>query len=379
MQFGIGVIGATGFIGTPYREEIRACRDAKIIALCARRMDRLEAAQVADGADLITQRWQDVVEHPDVNVVLVLTPDALHYEAVLACAAAGKHVVCEKPVGVNSREALLMLYALQDKGLASFVPFWTRYVPVFQRAKAIVEAGTLGDIRAIIHRWHNPRPASIPFTWRDDAKLSAAGTIADVGSHAYDTIRWMTGLEAESVKTDADVISPPKPDLGDIDLGEAIAWGQGHSLAESPETKRGIAWDYASIAWRFTNGAVGNIVLSHATALRKGLAPEMELHGTLASLAIDRVSGTVTVARGDGTEQESEKCESTVQGNRFEQYAFPGLREQLESGATTHPTLHDGCRVQFFTDACVRSAQTGKSVKLSVIEAEGPKPTAKQE
>ena len=373
MNFGIGVLGATGFIGTPYREEIRACDDAKIVALCARRMDRLEAAKVTDRADLVTQRWQDVVEHPDVNVVLVLTPDALHYEAVLACAEAGKHVVCEKPVGVNSREALLMLYALQEKQLASFVPFWTRYVPVFQRAKEIVDSGMLGEIRGIIHRWHNPRPASTPFTWRDDPKLSAAGTVADVGSHAYDTIRWMTGLEAESVKTDADVVSPAKPDLGEIDLGEAIAWGQEHSVDESPSTKRGIAWDYASIAWRFNNGAVGNIVLSHATALRKGLAPEMELHGTDASIAIDRLAGTVTVARGDGTEQETETLGNPGFGNRFKEHAFPALREQIESGATSHPTLHDGCRVQLFTDACVRSAQTGQSVNLADIEAEGPR------
>ena len=106
MKFGIGVIGATGFIGSPYRKEIRESPDdATIVALCARRRDLLEAAGDEDGAKLITHDWREVIEHGEVDTVLVATPDALHYEEVLACAKAGKHVICEKPVGVNVAQA----------------------------------------------------------------------------------------------------------------------------------------------------------------------------------------------------------------------------------------------------------------------------------
>ena len=101
MEFGVGVIGATGYIGTPYRQEIReSSGNIKIIALCARRRDLLEAAAKEDGAQLVTDNWREVVEHPDVNLVIVATPDALHHEAVMACAAAGKHLLCEK-LGMN--------------------------------------------------------------------------------------------------------------------------------------------------------------------------------------------------------------------------------------------------------------------------------------
>src|SRR5438093_97632 len=94
MKFGIGVLGATGYIATPYRAEIRqAPSEARIVALCARRRDLLEAARKEDGAALATCEWRQVVEHPEVNLVVVATPDALHHEAVMACAAAGKHVV----------------------------------------------------------------------------------------------------------------------------------------------------------------------------------------------------------------------------------------------------------------------------------------------
>jgi len=88
MTIGVGVIGATGYIGTPYRQEIReSSGDIKIVALCARRRDLLEAAGEEDNAQLITDNWREVVDHPDVNFVLVATPDALHHEAVMACAA----------------------------------------------------------------------------------------------------------------------------------------------------------------------------------------------------------------------------------------------------------------------------------------------------
>ena len=230
MEFRIGVLGATGYIGTPYRSEIReASGEAKIVALCARRRDRLEAAAREDGARFITHDWREVVEHPDVNLVVVATPDALHHEAVIACARNGKHVVCEKPVGLNAIEAREMWHAYRDAKLGHYVPFWTRYVDVFTRARKIVAGGELGAIKAVIYRWHNPRPAAMPFTWRDDATLSAAGSIADVGSHAYDTVRWILGQEAKRVLVHADTITPAKPDLGPVDLSEAIEWEIGRA------------------------------------------------------------------------------------------------------------------------------------------------------
>ena len=71
----IGVIGATGYIGAPYRQEIRECPGVKIVALCARRQDLLEKAAAEDGAELATGDWREVIAHPDVNFVIVATPE----------------------------------------------------------------------------------------------------------------------------------------------------------------------------------------------------------------------------------------------------------------------------------------------------------------
>ena len=365
LQFNIGVLGATGYIGTPYREEIRQSTGANIVALCARRMDLLKAAQKQDQASLITNDWREVVEHPDVNLILVATPDALHYEAVMAAAAAGKHLICDKPIGMNAKEAFDMWAAYRDadKKLVHFVPYWTRYFDIFVRAKAVVESGVLGDIRGIIYRWFNPRPPDMPLTWRDDASLSAGGSIADVGSHSYDAIRWLLGIEAKRVLTHADVISAPKADLGSINLAEALEYSTDLSSAKpsgSSAQRKGTAFDYANIAWEFETGAVGSIIVSHASFLRKGLAPEVELHGTDASLGIDRFNGLLTLWREQGQVSEVvERIPVSGLGNRFEKFVFPSLRKMLTDGDTAHPNLEDGWRVQLFTDAALRSAKSG--------------------
>ena len=357
LQFNIGVIGATGYIGAPYRAEIREAAGANIVALCARRRELLDQAGEEDGAELLTDTWREVVQQPDVNFVIVATPDALHHEAVMACADAGKHLLCEKPVGVNAAEAYEMWAAYRDAGLAHYVPFWTRYCEPFVRTREVIESGVLGDIRGVVYRWHNPRPDDMPLTWRDDAGLSAAGSIADVGSHAYDTLRWILGKEAVRVQAHADTITPARADLGAINLTEALGQSGGQSGAPR---RKGTTFDYASVAWEFDDGAVATLVLSHTPFFRKGIAPELELHGTKASLGLDRVSGNLTLAKPGEPVEIIDSVPDKGFGNRFAKYVFPSLRQALGGEETGHPDLKDGWRVQLFTDAAARSARSGR-------------------
>lgn len=370
MLFHAGVIGATGYIGTPYRAELRGAPDAaRITALCARRRDRLEAAARLDGCGFITGDWREVVDHPQVDLVVVLTPDRLHLEPALAAAAAGKHLFCDKPVGADVAEAYRIWSAYRDRGLGHYVPYWTRYEPKFRRARELAAGGALGEIKVVVYRWHNPRPPAMPFTWRDDAALSAAGSIGDVGSHAYDAVRWLLGSEARRVVTQAGVISPPKPDLGAIDLTEALEWGEAHAAHQAPRSRAGTAYDYGAITWEFHNGAVGMMLLSHAPMLRKGLAPEVELHGTEASLAIDRVRHTVSLTRANGELDAVEQIpENRV--NRWAEFVLPALRERAAGQPSSHPGLRDGWRTQVFTEAAVESARRGAWVELAELDAE---------
>lgn len=365
--FKVGVLGATGYIGAPYRAEIRECGEASIVALCARREELLAKAAEEDGAQLATQNWREVVEHPEVNFVIVGTPDALHHEAVLACAAQGKHLLCEKPVGMNAGEAEEMwkLYRNASPTLAHYVPFWTRMVRVFGIAREIVAAGELGEIVSTVFRWQNPRPEAMPFTWRDDPTLSSAGTIADVGSHAYDVVRWIIGAEAESVLAHGETLTPSKADVGEINLEEAIEWGKdGQQVASS--SRKGGTVDYANLSCRYSSGAVGMYLLSHASYLRKRLAPELELHGTKASLSVDRWSGDVIQVAPDQEARVVENVPDCAFGNRFAKWVFPSLTPIMNgsAGANGHPDLEDGWIAQKFTDAALQSVKEGRWVKV---------------
>ena len=368
---GVGVLGATGYIGEPYRAEMRKCDGVRIIAVCARRKEPLQRAVLEDGADLATDDWRQVIEHPDVNYVVVGTPDALHYEAVMAAAAAGKHLFCEKPLAMNVGEAREMLQAyLDNETLAHFVPLWTRWSPGFVAAKELIEGGAIGEVKAVIYRWHNPRPADMALTWRDDPTLSSSGTIADVGSHAYDTVRWIIGKDAIRVLAHADTITPAKLDFGNVNLTEALECGdQG---TDGVSSRKGNTVDYASIAWEFEGGVVGSIVLSHAPFLRRGLVPELELHGTEASLTVDRFHGKVTIGRPDNSVEVVKEVDpgGFDIGNRFEKWVIPALREvmggksQLEVDA---PNLVDGLKAQLFTDASLKSSKTGEWVDVGAV------------
>ncbi|MFM2096395.1 MAG: hypothetical protein RIS70_3519 [Planctomycetota bacterium] len=372
MKFGVGVLGATGYIGTPYRQEIReASGDSRIVAVCGRRLDLLQAAGIEDGADLVTTRWRDVVEHPEVNLVVICTPDALHYEEVMACVEQRKHVVCEKPIGMNLAQASAMWSAVREAGVGHFVPFWTRYVPVCIRARQLVKAGRLGELRSIVCRWHNPRPPSMPLTWRDNAELSSAGSIADVGSHVYDTLRWITGQEATRALAMANVLAPPKPDLGAVNLAEAIDWAKNHTGEQATVSRKGTAYDYASIAFELESGILGTMILSHAPGMRKGMAPEIELHGTEASLAVHRMSSTITIADHDRDPQVFEKVDDPGPGNRFLQHVFPAIRARMAGEPTEHPGIDDGYQVQRFTDAAAASAREGRWINLSDVDPVG--------
>jgi predicted dehydrogenase len=235
-----------------------------------------------------------------------------------------------------------------------------------------VREGLVGEVRAVIYRWHNPRPAAMPFTWRDDAGLSAAGSVADVGSHAYDTVRWLLGLEAVRVLTHAAVITPAKPDVGAVNLDEALRWGEGRAAGDSPQTRKGTAFDFADLAFVLENGAVGSLVLSHATYLRRGLAPEVELHGTEASLAVDRLTGTLTLVRPGKPPELLATVADPGFGNRFARHVFPALRCRIAGEPTEHPGLDDGWRVQLFTDAAVLSARRGTWAALADLGSERP-------
>ena len=125
----------------------------------------------------------------DIDAVYVATPNAMHKEAVVAAARAGKHVLCEKPFAMNVADARAMATACCDAGVVLRVAHQLRMEEIVIRAREIVQSGRLGRIAAIsIERASGMPPRT---TWRRDA--SQSGVVFDVGVHLIDKVHWITG------------------------------------------------------------------------------------------------------------------------------------------------------------------------------------------
>ena len=168
--------------------------------------------------------WKAAVEDPEVDVVLVLVPNNLHKEIVLAAAEAGKHICCEKPLAMDAKEAKEMLDAAEKAGIKHQTAFNWRFNPAVQMAKKMVAEGALGRLYDFRGWWLAdwPMDPDIPLSWRFQKALAGTGSIGDIGSHVIDLARFLVG-EVTEVCGVADtyikeraIVSPFAPPAGSV-------------------------------------------------------------------------------------------------------------------------------------------------------------------
>jgi predicted dehydrogenase len=177
---------APAIIASP-RSHLAACagRDPKKTTEIARRL----------GAERSYNDHEALVRDPAVDVVYIATPNALHTDAVIAAAHAGKHVLCEKPFAMSVKDARAMEDACRKAGVILRVAFQIRLEKMLQRAREVIASGVLGELRSITFE----RTASLTQTgaWRNDPQQG--GAIFDVATHLLDLVPWLTGLRYREV------------------------------------------------------------------------------------------------------------------------------------------------------------------------------------
>jgi predicted dehydrogenase len=137
-----------------------------------------------------------VLSDPEVQAVFVATPHANHCEDVLAAANAGKHVLCEKPLGLSAEECRRMVKACEQHGVKLFVGQCFRYKPQVRAMRAAVRDGLLGKLQSVRGVYTFLAPAT---SWRSDSRLSGGGPLMDLGPHLIDALRFISGEEIEEV------------------------------------------------------------------------------------------------------------------------------------------------------------------------------------
>lgn len=190
-----GVIGAGGFAEICHVPGIQSHPDAEVVALCGRRDDHARAMADRLGVPDVHTDYREMCARDDLDGVTITTPNAVHAEQARAAFAHGKHVFCEKPLGMSVPEVCGMVEAAQESGKVHMVAFTFRYMYALRELRRRVRAGDIGDpyyIRMRYDGWGALRPGA-KAAWREKRDLAGGGQLYDMGCHLFDVARFLLG------------------------------------------------------------------------------------------------------------------------------------------------------------------------------------------
>jgi predicted dehydrogenase len=203
-EVGIGIAGygmmgkahSYGYTVAPVMRSLNYRPRLRVIS--GRDEEKVARAAAAYGFESWTTDWRELIRRPDVDIVDICTPPGTHAEIAAAAAAAGKAVICEKPLAVSYPEAMSALDAVRAAGVLNAVGFNYRRLPAVSLMKRMVDQGAVGKLRLFRAVWLSDEfvDPAIPYDWRFDRSMGGT-TIADLGSHLIDMATWIAGDVAE--------------------------------------------------------------------------------------------------------------------------------------------------------------------------------------
>ncbi|HEY5100116.1 MAG TPA: Gfo/Idh/MocA family oxidoreductase [Gaiellaceae bacterium] len=328
----------------------------ELIAISGRDADKVSEAAARYGFATSATDWRDVVADERIGLFDNSGPNHLHAEPTVAAARAGKHVVCEKPLGRNADEAYEIWRRVAATGVKHLCAFNYRFVPALRLAREMIDAGELGEIRHFRGRylqdWGDDPTLD---TWRFSVDEAGSGALGDLGTHVIDLARFLNG-EIATVS------------------GFAKTFLAGREVDDAIEA-----------AVEFENGAVGTIE-STRFALGRRNALQWEINGSKGSLAFDMERlNELQVFRADGDRARGFKTVLVSEADHpfWEHWWPPG--HIIGWGDTFVHELHhmlwviaedadvapygadfeDGYRASEICDAIVRSGETGARETIS--------------
>lgn len=205
----VGIIGA-GFIGPAHIESLRRLGFVEVVALATSREETAKAKAKALFIPKAYGDYQDLIEDEEVEVVQIASPNHLHFPQAKAALEAGKHVVCDKPLTINSQESKILVELAREKGVVNAVTFNHRFYSLVQQSRAIVQQESLGSLYLIQGGFHQDWLLyDTDYNWRvESEKGGAVRAIGDIGTHWLDTIQFVTGLKVEAVFADLGTFIP---------------------------------------------------------------------------------------------------------------------------------------------------------------------------
>lgn len=198
-KVGIGIIG-TGFARRVQIPAFLACNDAAVVSVASATFANSRAAADQYGIGHFTDDWRESVLHPDVDLVCITTPPNLHEAMTNFALENGKHVLCEKPMAMNSLEAERMLATAKKAGLLALIDHELRFLPIRRRAFAMLREGVIGKVRHAKYNFRAPHRGdpNLPWNWWSDA-AQGGGALGAIASHVIDSLMWFLGTGVRDV------------------------------------------------------------------------------------------------------------------------------------------------------------------------------------
>ncbi|RPI24090.1 MAG: gfo/Idh/MocA family oxidoreductase [Acidobacteria bacterium] len=376
------VVGA-GFIGPVHVEGLMRAGVpvAGILGISDEESNRAAAALNLPRA---YRSFAEVLADPEVDVVHIATPNILHYDMARQVLKAGKHVLCEKPLAMNTRESAELVDVAHQSGLVAGVNYNIRFYPLCIEARDIVRRGDLGEVFSICGSYAQDwLLLRTDYNWR---VLAEAGgdlrAVADIGTHWLDLVQHITGLEVEAVCADLKTVHPtrlrPKGEVETFKGKQEIRQVETEPIAVTTE-------DFGSILLRFSTGARGCLWVSQVTAGRKNCL-RFEIAGSRSAVSWSsedpnqlwighRERPNEALIRDPALVSEAARRFINYPGGHNEGFpdtfkqcfrAFYGyIRAGDFSAATPFPTFEDGHREIAVCEAILRSHREARWVELN--------------
>ncbi|MCL5284021.1 MAG: Gfo/Idh/MocA family oxidoreductase [Armatimonadetes bacterium] len=371
-----GIIG-TGFIGPAHVEAVRRLGDVEMIALAELGDDLAKAKANLYSIPRAYGDYHDLLKDPEVQVVHICSPNTKHFQMVKEALAAGKHVICEKPLSMGTEESRELVRLAEQTDRITALDFNYRFYPLNQQAAAMVRSGEVGRIYAVhgsyLQDWLF---LDTDYNWRIEPDAGGESrAVADVGSHWCDLIQFITGSKITSVFADLAVMIPVrKKPLKPI---ETYA---GKELDPGDYEPRPITTeDYGTVLLRFDNGARGAFTVHQCAAGRKNRL-YYEIDGSKCALAYDQEDPErLWIGRRDGPNRIMMRDPSILAPEARAIINYPGghpegypdglkqfvraVYSAVKSGKKpvkpNYPTFADGHAEIALVEAVLRSHKTG--------------------
>ncbi len=344
--------------------------EVDMAVVAGRREAPLRAAAARLGWRETTTDWRTLVARDDVDLVDICTPGDTHEEIALAALAAGKHVLCEKPLANSVAQAEAMAAAAAAApGQVAMVGFTYRRVPAIQLARTLVAEGRIGQVRHVRAQYLQDWIAdpSVPLSWRLDKQKAGSGSLGDIGAHVVDLAQFITGEQVTGVSAILETFVHERP-VADEFTG--LSGSSSSSGATGPVTVD----DAAIFLARMSGGGLATFEATRFAYGRKN-AIRLEINGSAGSLAFDfedmnvlhyfdasDPAATAGFRRIVVTEPEHAYVAAwwpAGHGLGYE-HAFThqavDLVRGIAAGEHPAPTFADGLQVQRVLDAVERSA-----------------------